>query len=1445
MLSVAAALLALLCLVLVGVYALLQTETGRTRLARYLESALSQPGRTVTIGRIDGRLPGEIRIDELTVADREGDWLTIRALALDWRPLSLIAGRLQVDAATAGKIAFSRRPIVAAPADKGAAPGIPPLDIAVRGVAVERLRLEEPVLGAAADLRASAEMAVSTDEIRLQLDIGRTDAVAGRANAIFGYDPATGQLELRATLSEPRGGLVARLMALPQLPAIEFAVSGEGTAADWQGTVSLDAEELASLDSRLTVSLGDRRTRIALDGRGRPGPAAGPTATSVFGPETEFAVTLSRPDGAGPLTVTAHRLRSAAIEADGAADLALPDGNIEGNLRIVTRDAARIAPLILPARLGGATVEGRLEGPLSHPDIEFDAVIDGLALDSWSTERMELHARLAPDGPIGRAAAIGMTARATLTQFRSPLPELNAALGDRTGVTVARAELLNLAELNIGDGTVSGARIRGSVAGSAIFETGRVTAGGRIELDDVSSLSARVGRPLQGRLHTSYHVTQDPADGLSIDLDGTLHDGRFDLPVAEALVGPEAAIAGRIGRSAAGHWRISDITVSGRGATATGAISVPPGTGTIAVDYAATVSDLAPLGLADPARPGGTLEIRGKAAGPAANPAVDGVATLIDAAPGGFALERLTARYALPGPARELTGRIEIEGRNALLPDLAGRTDIAIEKDSIRLAGLRLTSRATTVEGRLAIPLAGPPLTGTLKIEADDLGTWSPVAGRPLAGKVSAVATLTAEETRQQVALEGSVTAFALNGTVVSQELSATAKITDALGERGLAISVKSGAGRVGPVQLRSLTADIAGTMSDARVGLRADADFRGPVRLDVEGTVQRKDDRTVVTIAKLTGQAMGAPVALQRPAVIDMGPAGDLVDADLALAGGTMRAKLRRTPKEVSIEAAVRAVPLIALWPDAPPQADKSMIDADATVSGRVARPTGSFRLAVTGLAAGESDTRPEGLTLSMDGQLRDQRIVATGRLAGLAGVAADIDATVPVQVSLAPVVVRLDEAVPASGRIVFKGPIEPVVAMAGLDRHRLEGNADIEMTLSGPLRDPHIDGRVELTEGRYENLDTGTILAGVRIRARPSNETITIDEATASDDGSGRVTATGKISFGGTDRMAMSLDVMLDKARLVRRDELTAVSSGTVSLRGTAAERVISGRLNIEEAEVRLIGGTTPDVVQIEVEETGTPPAGVPPPPPAPKPSNTHLDLVISMPKRVFVRGRGLESEWGGELQVSGTTAAPRIQGELRPLRGRYDFVGKIFTLRQGSISFTGAEEVNPALNLSAERVATDLTAIIRVTGTARRPIIRLESIPEYPQDEVLSRVLFNKSTGRLSATEALQLGQAVATMTGATDGGGIMDFGRKMLRLDVLELKGAEDAPDGTSGQAGVEAGKYVTDDVYIGIESGAAGETGATVEIEVTPRLKIEGDVGQKEKEKIGIKWKRDY
>ena len=52
----------------------------------------------------------------------------------------------------------------------------------------------------------------------------------------------------------------------------------------------------------------------------------------------------------------------------------------------------------------------------------------------------------------------------------------------------------------------------------------------------------------------------------------------------------------------------------------------------------------------------------------------------------------------------------------------------------------------------------------------------------------------------------------------------------------------------------------------------------------------------------------------------------------------------------------------------------------------------------------------------------------------------------------------------------------------------------------------------------------------------------------------------------------------------------------------------------------------------------------------------SSIVLDLTIALPGQVFVRGRGLESEWAGSFTVTGTAADPQVQGSIQPVRGSF---------------------------------------------------------------------------------------------------------------------------------------------------------------------------------------------
>jgi translocation and assembly module TamB len=109
--------------------------------------------------------------------------------------------------------------------------------------------------------------------------------------------------------------------------------------------------------------------------------------------------------------------------------------------------------------------------------------------------------------------------------------------------------------------------------------------------------------------------------------------------------------------------------------------------------------------------------------------------------------------------------------------------------------------------------------------------------------------------------------------------------------------------------------------------------------------------------------------------------------------------------------------------------------------------------------------------------------------------------------------------------------------------------------------------------------------------------------------------------------------------------------------------------------------------------------------------------LDLRVSAPRAVYVRGRGIDTEQGDELRLRGTIAAPDITGGLNLLRGNYDLQGQRLRFSSGRLGFDGAVGLDPTLDLEARVSAAGSTAILSELGTASAPRILLRGEPEMP--------------------------------------------------------------------------------------------------------------------------------
>jgi len=190
---------------------------------------------------------------------------------------------------------------------------------------------------------------------------------------------------------------------------------------------------------------------------------------------------------------------------------------------------------------------------------------------------------------------------------------------------------------------------------------------------------------------------------------------------------------------------------------------------------------------------------------------------------------------------------------------------------------------------------------------------------------------------------------------------------------------------------------------------------------------------------------------------------------------------------------------------------------------------------------------------------------------------------------------------------------------------------------------------------------------------------------------------------------------------------------------------------------------------------------------------------------------------------------------------VRGSYSFAGTRFELERGIIEFDVNEPINPQLDILAETQADGLEVEVRVTGNAQQPEIAFSSNPALPEEEILARLLFGGSITSLSATDALQLGAALASLRG---GGGLDPINqlRSAIGLDRLRIVGADPALNrGTAVALGKNFGRRF----YVELITDGQGYSATEVEFRVTSWLSLLASISTIGRESVLVEISRDY
>ena len=420
------------------------------------------------------------------------------------------------------------------------------------------------------------------------------------------------------------------------------------------------------------------------------------------------------------------------------------------------------------------------------------------------------------------------------------------------------------------------------------------------------------------------------------------------------------------------------------------------------------------------------------------------------------------------------------------------------------------------------------------------------------------------------------------------------------------------------------------------------------------------------------------------------------------------------------------------------------------------------------------------------------------------------------------------------------LKGHLELSASEALLnpELHNLRGSLKLDLQVEGTFGQPNLVGEASLEKGRYTNEVSEVTWENIQAKLVGKGEVLELKTLRLENGDSGYISMSGKVNWAASQRNqpnAILLNLQAKNARLIDRRNLLAEVGGKLDLTGSFKELTLEGLLELAPLHASIDSAISSSIPSIEVHEVSehedTSSQMLP---------IVNLDLRIVAEQQAYIRGRGLEAELEGEVNVQGTASEPMVDGRFGTRRGKMDLFGKRFTLEQGEVLFSND---SATLRIPAFHEGEEVTTKLEIYGSAKAPKIKLESIPPLPEDEILSRLIFGKSVNNISPFQAVRLAQAVRTLS--SEGGfDPLDATRHMLGVDSINIENQDD-DEGSGVRVGV--GKYINDKVYLQLEKtpNPSQPWQATIEVELTPRIHLESGTNDNGGAGAELIWKKNY
>ncbi len=308
------------------------------------------------------------------------------------------------------------------------------------------------------------------------------------------------------------------------------------------------------------------------------------------------------------------------------------------------------------------------------------------------------------------------------------------------------------------------------------------------------------------------------------------------------------------------------------------------------------------------------------------------------------------------------------------------------------------------------------------------------------------------------------------------------------------------------------------------------------------------------------------------------------------------------------------------------------------------------------------------------------------------------------------------------AGAGVTVRGSVNLVILQLLNPDLTARGNATVQASIRGALKDPLLSGRMEL---KNASLYLGDLPNGVD----NANGTVLFDrnratiEKLTAETGGGTVNFSGFIGFGST--LVYRLQAVADKVRVRYPEDVSVTFNATIALNGTSDASTVSGIITLMRASF------TPraDFAQILAQVA------------LPASSAVSSEYVRGMQFDVRIESgpnfefqtslaRNLEAEV--ELRLRGTPLQPALLGAISVSEGEVQMFGNHYTVNRGDIRFVNPVRIDPIFDMDLETRARGVTVNISIAGTTQKMNVNYSSDPPMQPREIIALLAVGRAPG-----------------------------------------------------------------------------------------------------------------